>query len=65
MLTNAQMKYTTERLAEIPGTDREPVLGVLRAELPCHGQVSDVSLRSAIRSRLRTRPAGSSRPVMI
>jgi hypothetical protein len=40
MLTNAQMKYATER-AEIPETDREPVLDVLRAELPSHGQVSD------------------------
>ena len=38
MLTQAQMKYATERLAEIPETDREPVLDVLRAELPRHGR---------------------------
>jgi hypothetical protein len=58
MLTNAQMKYATERLAEIPETDREPVLGVLRAELPSHGQVSDEDFCSALQFALDCETSG-------
>jgi hypothetical protein len=58
MLTKAQMKYATERLAEIPETDREPVLGVLRGELPRHGQVSDEEFRSALQCALDCETSG-------
>ena len=58
MLTKAQMKYATERLAEIPETDRELVLDVLRAELPSHGQVSDEDFRSALQCALDCETSG-------
>src|SRR6516162_1671968 len=58
MLTKAQMKYATERLAEIPETDREPVLDVLRAELPSDGQVSDEDFRSARQCALDCETSG-------
>jgi hypothetical protein len=58
MLTKAQMKYATERLAEIPETDREPVLDVLRAELPSEGQVSDEDFRSALQCALDCETSG-------
>ena len=58
MLTKAQMKYATERLAEIPETDREPVLDVLRAELPSDGQVSDEDFRSALQCALDCETSG-------
>jgi hypothetical protein len=58
MLTKAQMKYATERLAEIPETDREPVLDFLRAELPRHGQVSDEEFRSALQCALDGETSG-------
>jgi hypothetical protein len=58
MLTKAQMKYATERLAEIPETDRGPVLDVLRAELPRQGQVSDEEFRSALQCALDCETSG-------
>src|SRR6516225_4011181 len=58
MLTKAQMKYATERLAEIPETDREPVLDVLRAELPSDGQVSDEDFHSALQCALDCETSG-------
>ncbi|SDR03471.1 hypothetical protein SAMN05444161_1378 [Rhizobiales bacterium GAS191] len=58
MLTKAQMKYATERLAEIPETDREPVLDALRAELPRHEQVSDEEFRSALQCALDCETSG-------
>ena len=58
MLTKAQMKYATERLAEIPETDREPVLDALRAELPSGGQVSDEDFRSALQCALDCETSG-------
>ena len=60
MLTKAQMKYATERLAEIPETDREPVLEVLRGELPRDGQVSDEEFRQALQSALDRETSGKS-----
>ena len=52
------MKYATERLAEIPETDREPVLDVLRAELPSHEEVSDEDFRSALQCALDCETSG-------
>src|SRR5579871_880819 len=58
MLTKAQMQYATARLAEIPETDREPVLDVLRDELPRDGQVSDDEFRRALQSALDRETSG-------
>jgi hypothetical protein len=58
MALRNSVELVTERLAEVPETDREPVLDVLRAELPSDGQVSHEDFRSALQCALDCETSG-------